>query len=69
MRCYFMKNKHIAGVALLSKLSDKEAAEKSLGLFLDTPKHRYDGFEIWDSARFVMRHEGRPPSASSPAVV
>lgn len=61
VRCYFMKNKNIAGVALLSNLSDKEAVEKSLGLFLKTPAHRYDGFEIWDLPRFVMRHEGRNP--------
>ena len=62
MRCYFLRDGHIAGVEILPVgLSDEEAiarahtqASKRKGLF--------DGFEVWDRARFVFR---RPPAAEA----
>jgi hypothetical protein len=51
MRCYFMRNGHIAAVEPLDFVSDDEAIEKAKSLFAEG-KDRFKRFEIWD-------HSGR----------
>jgi hypothetical protein len=52
MRCYFMRDGHIASVELLDVNSDEEAIEKSKALF-EERKSKFDGFEVWDRARKI----------------
>ena len=52
MRCYFMRDGHIAAVELLDVNSDEEAVEKCKALF-EKWKSKYDGFEVWDRARKI----------------
>ena len=52
MRCYFMRNGHIAGVEALYVKSDEEALEKAKALF-EERKALFDGFEVWDRTRKV----------------
>jgi hypothetical protein len=70
MRCFFLKNGHVVGVEMLPGLSDQEAIAKSYELFFDAPRRRYDGFEVWQMSRFVMRHEeasSLPPFSLRPS--
>jgi hypothetical protein len=55
MRCFFTRHGHIVAVEELFGLSDKEAEEKSHQLFLERNGH-FDGFELWDRARFILVH-------------
>jgi hypothetical protein len=55
MQCYFMRDGHIAGVEMLTGLSDQDAIAKAQMLFSERG-HRFDGFEVWDRARVVVRH-------------
>ena len=75
MRCYFMRDGHIAAVEVLTAgVSDAEAIEISRALFHEREASGfYDGFEVWDQARHVYRflssndaHHGRYPPGSSP---
>ena len=52
MRCYFVRDGHIAAVELLDVKSDEEAVEKCRGLF-EERKSKYEGFEVWDRARKI----------------
>ncbi len=64
MRCYFLRDGHIAGVEILPPgLSDEDAIARAHTLSL---KHKgpFDGFEVWDRARVVFRQPdpfARPP--------
>jgi hypothetical protein len=55
MRCYFMKGGHIVAVEVLEGLADAEALEKAFALF-DERKDRFEGFELWDRTRVIIRH-------------
>lgn len=56
MRCYFMKGGHIAAVEVLLGLNDEEALEKSRELFAARKdEFNYDGFEVWEQARKIIR--------------
>jgi hypothetical protein len=59
MRCYLMRQGHIASVRELPGLDDATAIEFSRNIF---EKHRdqYDGFEVWELSRMVVQH---PPPA------
>jgi hypothetical protein len=57
MRCYFMRGGHIEAVEELTGLSDKEATAKAHALFSER-KHLFDGFELWERTRVVVRHPG-----------
>jgi hypothetical protein len=62
MRCYFLRDEHIAGVEmLLPGLSDKEAIARAHVLSLKR-KGPFDGFEIWHRNRMIFRHPNRPAS-------
>ena len=52
MRCYFMRDGHIASVELLDVKSDEEAVEKCRALF-EERKAKFDGFEVWDRTRKI----------------
>jgi hypothetical protein len=69
MRCFFMKGGHVVGVEMLPDLSDEEAIEQSHVLYAATLSGLYDGFELWDRARVVTRHEGqKPPVVGGPVI-
>jgi hypothetical protein len=55
MRCYFMRDGHIAAVEELFGLTDEEATIKSHELYLER-KGLYEGFELWDRTRFLIRY-------------
>ena len=60
MRCYFLRGGRIAGVEILPLgLSDEDAIARAHTLS-SKRKDLFDGFEVWDRARFVFRS---PPSA------
>jgi hypothetical protein len=62
MRCYFLRGGRIAGVEILPLgLSDEDAITRAHTLS-SKRKGSFDGFEVWDGARFVFR---RPPSAET----
>ncbi len=56
MRCYFMKNGHIASVQILDGCTEAEAAEKSRALFA-TVSDKFEGFEVWNGAKPLLRHD------------
>jgi hypothetical protein len=65
MRCYFMRDGHIEAVEELPGLSDEQAIEKAHALFSER-KHLFEGFEVWDRTRVLIRH---PESAAQNNVV
>jgi hypothetical protein len=56
MRCFFMRDGHIAAVELLEPVSDQEAVHRSKQLFLARVKEGFDGFEVWDHQRIIFRY-------------
>jgi hypothetical protein len=60
MRCYLMRSGHIEKVEELPGLSDRQAIEKAHAIF-EASKHRFDGFELWDRARVIIRHPWNTP--------
>jgi hypothetical protein len=53
MLCYFLRDGHIAGVEMLPLgLSDEDAITRAHTLS-SKRKGSFDGFEVWDHARFV----------------
>lgn len=61
MRCYFMRDGHIAAVELLKALTDEDRIAEARELFNANGKPRgADGFEVWDGPRFVYRFPERP---------
>jgi hypothetical protein len=55
MRCYFMRDGHIAVVEEIPGLSDEEAIAKAHALFSER-KHLFEGFDLWDRTRVLIRH-------------
>ena len=56
MRCYLMRNGHIAAVEILKETDDAKCIIEAKTHFVaDGHKYEADGFEIWDAARFVYR--------------
>ena len=56
MRCYFMRNGHIAAVELLTPGPDEALIEQGKSLFRERPDRAYDGFEVWDGVRRLHSH-------------
>ena len=57
MRCYFMRNGHIASVEILDGITDDISAIKlGSSAFLKRLGERFDGFEIWERDRMVFRY-------------
>ena len=50
-----MRDGHVAAVEELFGLTEEEAAIKSHKLYLER-KSLYEGFELWDLTRFLLRH-------------
>jgi hypothetical protein len=56
MYCFFMRAGHIADLSTsMTGLSDQDAIAKAHLLFLERGAG-FDGFEVWDRARMVIRH-------------
>jgi hypothetical protein len=60
MRCYFMRGGHIVDVQELPGLSNEEATAKAHALFLER-EHLFEGFELWDRTRLVIKYSARSP--------
>ncbi len=57
MRCYFMRDGHIASVEELPGLSDEEAIEKGRELFEARKAQKaFDGFEVWKLEKMLIQH-------------
>ena len=55
MRCYFLRDSHIAGVEVLpGGLSDEDAITRAQTL-ASKRKGPIDSFEVWEGSRFVHR--------------
>jgi hypothetical protein len=63
MRCYFLLNGHVDAVESLTGLSDEEAIAKAHLLYLER-KGQFEGFEVWDRTRVIIRHPD--PYAAKP---
>ena len=64
MRCYFLRDRHIAGIEILPLgLSDEDAIARAHTLS-SKRKGPFDSFEVWDRARFVFKgpSEKRAPN-------
>jgi hypothetical protein len=55
MRCYFMRGGRIEAVEELAGLSDEQALAKAHALFSER-KHKFEGFELWNRTRVIIRH-------------
>ncbi len=56
MRCYLIRNGHIAGVETLEgTTSDEDAVARATAIFERLDRGRFDGFEVWDQKRFLYR--------------
>ena len=55
MRCYFMRGGSIEAVEELAGLSDEQAIAKAHALFSER-KHKFEGFELWNRSRVIIRH-------------
>ena len=55
MRCYFMRGRRIEAVEELGGLSDEQAVAKAHALFSER-KHKFEGFELWNRTRVIIRH-------------
>jgi hypothetical protein len=62
MRCYFMKDGHIAGVEYLTQTNDEGRVSEARQIFNAKGKPRgADGFEVWDGPRFIYRYPENEP--------
>jgi hypothetical protein len=66
MQCYFMRDGHIEAVEELPGVSEEEAITKAHALFSERKQH-FEGFELWDRARVLIRHPA-PAAANNPRV-
>jgi hypothetical protein len=55
MRCYFMRAGRVEAVEELGGLSDEQAIAKAHALFSER-KHKFEGFELWNRTRVIIRH-------------
>jgi hypothetical protein len=66
MWCYFLHDGRIAGVeALPAGLSDEDAVARAQ-ILSSKRKGPFDGYELWDGARLVIRYPD--PRAETPEV-
>jgi hypothetical protein len=66
MRCYFMRGGRIGAVEELAGFSDEQALAKAHALFSER-KHKFEGFELWNRTRVIVRHP--EPAASNNVAV
>ncbi len=55
MRCYFMRDGDIAAFEEFPGLTDEEATARANLLFSER-KHLFEGFELWDRTRLIIRY-------------
>jgi hypothetical protein len=58
MRCYFMRGGRIEAVEELAGFSDERGLAKAHALFSER-KHKFEGFELWNRTRVIVRHPER----------
>ena len=69
MWCYFLHDGQIAGVEVLPPgLSDEDAIDRA-HILSSKRKCRFDGYELWDGGRLVIRHPDPYAEALVPARV
>jgi hypothetical protein len=56
MRCYLMQKGHIVSVELLAAGPDSSLVEQAERIFAGKARMNFDGFEIWDGARFIYTY-------------
>jgi hypothetical protein len=66
MRCYFMRAGQIQAIEELPGMADDEAIAKAHALFSER-RHSFEGFELWDRSRVLIRHP-EAAAANSPGV-
>jgi len=59
MRCYFLRNGHIAAVEVVTASSNEDGVEQGQALFEEC-YDRFDGFEVWDEGRCIHRSPASP---------
>jgi hypothetical protein len=66
MRCYFMRDGHIAAVEVMEDVKDDaEAVKRASALFVArVGEGRFDGFEVWERARRVFIYPLEPSSST-----
>jgi hypothetical protein len=56
MRCYFLRDGHLAGVEMLPPgFSDEDAIARA-HILSSKRKGPLDGFEVWERGRAIVRH-------------
>jgi hypothetical protein len=66
MRCYFIKDGHIAGVELLNQTTDDARIAEARELFaLKGLPRGAEGFEVWDRNRFIYRYPERADDSAA----
>ena len=66
MRCYFMRGGHIVAVEVLDVAADAHAIEQAAKLFASRKDEMFDGFEVWDRARFIHRFPANGKTRGNP---
>jgi len=57
MRCYFMRGGRIEGVTFLKSGPDNALIEEARSVYAKHAGQQFDGFEVWNGARFVYRSD------------
>jgi hypothetical protein len=66
MRCYFLRDEHLAGVEMVPVGSSDEDAIARAHTLSSKRKGPFDSLEVWDRARFVHLHYAERPSPDPP---
>jgi hypothetical protein len=64
MRCYFLRGRRIAGVEILPLGLSGDEAIARCHVLSSKRRGTFEGFEVWDQARFVFR--GPPSETDEP---
>ena len=68
MRCYLYRAGHIVAVEILAAGSDDALIQQARAAF-EPRKHEFDGFEIWDRARFIYRFPEPLPDSIGAGII
>jgi hypothetical protein len=63
MRCHLMRRGKIAGIKQLPDLLDEEAIKIGRQMF-EARKKQFDGFEVWDGARYSLASASKAATGS-----
>lgn len=68
VRCYLYRAGHIVAVEVLAAGSDDALILQARAAF-ETRKHEFDGFEVWDRARFIYRFPEPLPDSIGAGII